>query len=225
MARTLSFYQIFYKVDQLDKLYPFAIPYKNEELTDYFENSVIAEIVPVCNSDLISVCSWRLKQKRGDYALGLNGDMSLTEDKILSADYDIAVLTPRSNRHQPLLMAREWHGPVWGEAFDVFKDFLSSIGIKIKGELSKAIYENHFVAKKEIYHEYVNRCLNPAISFCEEREVFKLDSGYVRKKRDRLEVEEYQMKTNRKDWPIAPFILERLFSIWVEGKGFKIINL
>lgn len=228
MDKTLDFYQIYFKDEQKEKLYPFAIPYKNEILTDYFENDVIRRLVPHSQADLIGVCSWRLSQKRGDSStpIVLRGDLTLTEEKILSHEYDIAVLTPRSHRHQPLLMASQWHGKAWDDAFTVFKrDFLSTLGIKIKHELSKSVYENHFIAKSEIYKEYVQTCLTPAISFMDQNVLFKTDSGYVRKKRDPKEVKEYQEKTGRKDWPIAPFILERLFSIWIEGKGFKIVDL
>lgn len=228
MARTLDFFQIYFSDEQKEKLYPFAIPYKNETLTDYFENSVIAELVPKSNADLISVCSWRLAQKRGDSStpMILKGDLTLTEEKILGNDYDIAVLTPRSPRHQPLSMASQWHGKAWDDAFDELKrGFLFPIGIKIKSELSKAIYENHFIAKREIYHSYVNECLKPAIEFCGQKEVFKADSGYVRKKKDQKEIKAYQEKSGRADWPIMPFLLERLFSIWIEGKGFKVIDI
>lgn len=228
MGQTLEFYQIYFEDGQLNHLYPFAIPYKNNNLTLYFENSCIADIVPQTKADLVGVCSWRLKQKRGDSStpMVLQGDLSLTEEKILSHDFDIAVLTPRSNRHQPLSMASQWHGKAWDDAFLVFKeDFLKPIGINIKGELQKAVYENHFIAKRGIYHEYVSECLRPAIAFMDERSVFLADSGYVRKKRDPKEIKAYQEKSGRQDWPISVFILERLFSIWIEGKGFKVIDI
>lgn len=224
--KTLDFIQIIYKEQQREKCYPWTQKYFNYELTDYFENSVIAKIVPTLNADYISVCSWRLAQKRGDTIINLNGDLSLTEEKILSHDFDIAVLTPRSPRHQPLAMASEWHGKAWDEAFSVFKaEFLPSVGITCPDELSKAIYENHFIAKKEIYHDYC-RTLSLAIEFMRSRpSVFLVDSGYIHKKRDAEEIIAYQTKSGRKDWPIAPFILERLFSIYIEGKPYKIINL
>lgn len=228
MAQTLEFYQIYFEDGQIKHLYPFAIPYKNTDLTLYFENSCIAEIVPKTTADLVGVCSWRLKQKRGDSStpMVLQGDLSLTEEKILSHDFDIAVLTPRSNRHQPLYMASQWHGKAWNDAFLVLKEeFLKPLGIKIKGEPQKSVYENHFIAKRGIYHEYVSECLRPAIAFMDERSVFLADSGYVRKKRDPKEIKAYQEKSGRLDWPISCFVLERLFSIWINGKGFKIIDL
>jgi hypothetical protein len=216
-TRTLSFYQIYYDDSQLPELYPFSIPYKNTTLTPYFENSVIAEIVPQVSSDLVSVCSWRLKSKRED--MWQLKDKSLSLEKIPETDFDVAVLTPRSPSHQALHMASHWHGAAWDNAINDLRNF-----IKVPREVSKAIYENHFIATKEIYHEYVNSCLTPCISYIRDNPLYMADSGYARRKTPE-ERKRYTDVTGRADWPIAPFILERLFSIWIEGKGYKIINL
>lgn len=216
-ARTLDFFQIYYDDAQLTELYPFSIPYKNTTLTPYFENSVIEDLVPKSKSDLVAVCSWRLRQKRED--MWQLTDKSLTHEKITTADFDVAVLTPRSPSHKALLMASIWHGPAWDNAINDLRKF-----IKIPREVSKAIYENHFIATKEIYHEYVNHCLTPCISYIRDNPLYMADSGYAKRKTPE-EVKRYSNLSGRSDWPIAPFILERLFSIWIEGKQFKIINL
>jgi hypothetical protein len=216
-ARTLSFYQIYYDDGQLPELYSFAIPYRNESLSPFFENSVIQALVPESKADLISVCSWRLKAKRND--MWQLKDKSLSIEKITEQDFDIAVLTPRSPSHQALHMASNWHGPGWDNALNDLRKF-----IKIPKEVSKAIYENHFIATKEIYHEYVNHCLTPCISYIGDNPLYMADSGYARRKTPE-ERKRYTEATGRVDWPLAPFILERLFSIWIEGKGYKIINL
>ncbi len=223
---TLSFHQIYFQDEQKDKLYPFATPYKNETFSLLFENDVIARLVPESTADLISVCSWRLAQKRGEGAaesiLKRNGSFNLTEEKILSSDFDIAILTPRNHKDivEKLIL---WHGPVAREALDVLNTF-----IRIPNIVEHAIYENHFIARKEIYQDYVKNCLAPAIQFMSDisrNSIFMQDSGYIQKKKDPKEVEAYQKASGRKDWPIAPFILERLFCIWANKKGFKYLNL
>jgi hypothetical protein len=233
---TLDFFQIIFDEKQKESLYPFAKPYFNTKLTDYFENSVLCDLVPNSQADLISVCSWRLAQKRGD--MSRLTDKTLTEEKILNADFDIAILTPRHPNHKPLLMADEWHtiydqstlqviARPWRDAFEVFKPFLKSIGINVPEELKYAIYENHFIAKRAIYQVYVKEVLTPAIEFIRARGqgVFTADSGYIYKKRNAQEVKAYQEKSGRTDWPISVFLLERLFSIFIEGKNYKVINL
>jgi hypothetical protein len=219
MARSLDFIQIYYDEVQLSEMYEFATPYYNTTLTPYFENSVISDLVPKLNADLISVCSWRLKKKRMDRAYQLNGKTELTKDKIVNTDYDVAVLTPTSGSHKPLQMASHWHGKPWDDAIVALRKF-----IKIPTELKKGIYENHFIATKEVYHDYVRNCLNPAIDFISTNQCFFVNANYAKRKTED-ERKRYTSVTGREDWPIAPFILERLFSIWIDDKNLKVINL
>lgn len=225
---SLDFYQILYDESQRSELYPFAKPYFSVGITPYFENAFIAGLVPMSTAEYISVCSWRLRKKRGDavYHLGGLTKDELTADKILTADFDVAILTPHSPSHKPLAMAVNWHGQAWVTAFAILKDFLrNNLGIKVPDELRYAIYENHFIAKGEIYRQYVSTCLIPVIGFMENEGVFETDSGYLSKKKDQTEIKKVQKALKRNDWPIAPFILERLFSIYINDKGYKVINL
>jgi hypothetical protein len=220
----VDFYQIIYEDIQAEQCYTFATLYKNETLTDYFENSVIANIIHNRDTEkyYTSICSWQLKRKRGDMFRLI--DKSLTLEKITSIDYDVAVLTPRSPSHKPLAMAAHWHYPAWDQAFEVFKKFLKTdLNINVPNELTTAIYENHFIARTDIYKDYVKTCLIPAMAHMDKHEVYKTEAGYVKRKTvgECIKVKE---KLGHY-WTIAPFILERLFSIYCEGKGFKIINL
>lgn len=235
----LDFYQIIFNESQRGECYPFAKVHFNETLTDFFENDVICRLVPESNADYISVCSWRLKQKRGKSStpMVLNHKLELSEEKILSQDFDVAILTPRRAGFLPLYMASSWHGKHWDEAFKVFNEgFLHPNGIGVKQiygneappqtDLKYAIHENHFIARGGLYKMYVNYCLIPAIEFMKSNtDIFLQDSGYAQRKRDPEEIQAYQKVSGRKDWPIAPFILERLFSIWINNKDLKIINL
>lgn len=214
MASELAFYQIYFKEEQKKELYDFAIPHLNSSVTDYFENSVITDLVPKTDAERICVASWRLFQKRGN---GIRVNKQLTREALID-DYDIAVLTPRSPSHKPLAMASIWHGKAWDNALKELKRF-----IKVPQEVRHAIYENHFVARSEIYKDYVSTCLLPAMDFMSSRPVFFAPSGYAKKKSIN-EVNEYREKTGKNDWPIAPFILERLFSIWINDQKFKVIN-
>ena len=214
MADKIAFYQIYYKEEQLSELYNFSIPYYNPNLTDYFENSVIRDIVPKTDAERICVASWRLSQKRGN---GIRVKKQLTTEALID-DYDIAILTPRSPNHKALSMASIWHGKAWDEAI---KDLRKNI--RVPSEVKYAIYENHFIAKGDIYKEYVSNCLSPVMDYMVSNPVYFADSGYIKKK-SQEEVKAYQEKTGRRDWPIAPFVLERLFSIWINDKNFKVVN-
>lgn len=224
---SLQFYQIYYQDSQLEHLYPFAIPYKNDILTRFFENSVIAQIIPNTTADYVSVCSWRLAQKRqdGPTPMILRNQLSLSEEKILGSDFDIAVLTPV--KHKDIINKLNlWHGQNAMDAVDALRKF-----IRVPDEVDHVIYQNHFIARGSIYKDYVRNCLLPCMDFMasyseDGRDIFFEDSGYItRKKHSPEEIERIKKALKRNDWPIAPFILERLFSIWIHGKGFKIINL
>jgi len=217
MVGEIDFIQIYYKDEQKKEIYDFATPYFNDVLTPYFENTVISEVVPKCNADLISVCSWRLKKKRGD--MFRLEDKTLTKDKILNADFDIAILTPRSPSHNVMGMASHWHGKAWDNAISDLRSF-----IKVPNIVKHAVYENHFIAKKHIYTDYVSNCLIPVMDYMGSREVYFDDSGYHTRK-SAEDVELYRKATGKSDWPIAPFILERLFSIWLNDKNYKVIPL
>jgi hypothetical protein len=241
MAQSLAFYQIYYRDDQRGELYDFAVPYFNDGLSVHFENDVISHLVPKLDADLIGVASWRLRKKRGDSQIGLGNSLHLSEEKIIFSGADVCILTPRSPIHKMLIAAESWHGVAWVEAFNVFKGFLRSIGIKVNGELRHAIYENHFIAKKDIYHEYVEKVLRPSIQFMEDYDkevtltyevngqkvtdterLFLFPSKYIHLKRNSPEVQIVPQKLGLKDYPIGVFILERLFSIWINDKNLNV---
>jgi len=214
MAADLEFYQIYYKDDQLPELYDFAIPYFNKDLTLYFENTPICDIVPKSTAERICVASWRLAQKRGNL---IRAKKQINREDLID-DYDVAILTPRSPTHRPLYMAYRWHGIPFLKAINELKKF-----IKVPDELKYGIYENHFIARGDIYKDYVTNCLIPAIDFMSSRPVFFTDSGYAKRK-PQEEVTAYKKLTGRNDWPMSPFVLERLFSIWIHYKNLKVVN-
>jgi hypothetical protein len=224
---TIDFIQILYDESQRTELYDFSRPYFSVGLTPYFENAIIAGIVPTLQADYISVCSWRLRKKRAGqahYLGGFNKD-EFTIEKIQQAiPFDVAVLTPHSPTHQPLAMAVNWHGKAWVDAFNAFKPFLAKFG-PVPDELKYGIYENHFIAIREIYQEYVNTWLIPAIEYIGENPVFYVDSGYTQKKRDNEEIKRVHRLLKTNDWPILPFLLERLFSFYINNKNLNVIKL
>jgi len=216
--RSLKFLQIYYKDEHFLELYKFATPVRTWRLSDYFENSVIANTVPNIHTvDLIGVCSWRLKAKRQD-SIRTSGE--LTEEKLRTLDYDVAILTPRSNNHKPMSNAETWHHPHWTPAIEhLRKEF------QIPKEVTHTIYENHFVARADMYKHYVTHWLRPVMSYMDQHpEVYRAPSGYAKYKTEE-ERQIVKAKLGLEDWPIGVFILERLFSIYLECQFVKPRNL
>lgn len=211
MSATL--FQIFYKPEQRQHLYPFAVPYFNESLTIFFENDPIRKIVSEFQGEKIAVCSWKLNKK-------VRLIHPVTEEA-LNKDYQVLSLTRNSSRHQMLAMANAWH-PGFIKTIDLL---WQKVGLKRPPEAKNPIYQNHFSAKTEIYKDYVDNFLAPAMEQTllddELHAVMTQPSGYAKLSRqaDRKSVEK---SLNMTDYPLAPFILERCPSLYFQMKGYRI---
>lgn len=218
---TLDFIQIIYEEYQREKCYPFATIHKNEACTIFFENSVIANIVPKSSADLIGVCSWRLSQKRGD--MFRLADKTLTREKILAHDFDVAILTPRGHTDIETKLLH-WHPK--DAVQTAIEDFRRRFGFP--SEVKRSIYENHFIARGELYRRYCSDMLKPAINYMAGlRDIYMVDAGYINRKQGREREAALRLLASwgRTDYPLAPFILERLFSIWISDQNLKVIDL
>jgi len=210
-------YQIYYHDDQRKELFPFTKPYKNEVLTPFFENSVIKDIVHGTQFEKIGVCSWRLKEKlRRNIPPYRNFDESL-----LKSDYDVLSLSKNTKKHVMLACAETNHKG--------FKVLLNKIGDKISqpipNEVKYPIYYNHFVARTEIYKQYIKEFLLPAMEVMEtDTEVKQLcyvDSGYSKLTKEPMSAQAaVQLGVNY--FPLHPFLCERFFSCWINNKNFNV---
>ena len=213
-------YQIYYEDSQLSNLFPFAIPYKNEILTPFFENMVIFDLVRYTKADKIGVCSHALREK---LRFMLPPRRELTQD-VIESDYDVLLLSRNSKHHQMLRRAETWHPGFMSMLMKIFDraDFKFS-GAEIKPD--RAVYFNHFIARRDVYQAYVRELLEPAIlAMTMDKEIHDavwIDSGYTKLKGE--------IPANvRKAWgfyPMHSFLCERMFSCWLNDKNLKIETL
>lgn len=218
MASEVEFYQIYYKPEHTNEIYPFAIPYFNESLTLFFENSIIADLVPKSNADKIAVCSWALNHKRA--GMNTSNRQPLREED-LHLDYDVAAFTRNTGTHQMLEAMDNWHKG----SKELLKKICNEIGVPFPKEVKYPIYQNAFCARREIYLDYVLNVLGPAMEVMETK--FKdecmQDSGYYKLKHPGEDYAQRIKKYLGLDYcPMYPFLLERLFSVWI-GDKFKVI--
>lgn len=212
--------QIYWRDDQRQHMFDFATPYLNETLTPFFENSVIADLVPKTTADKIAICSWALKQK---YKPGLPPIGEITLER-LHAEYDIMAFTRNTKHHDMLQVMDTWHRG----SLDLLKRICSRIGITMGRKIDHPIYQNAFCARREIYQAYVNEALIPAMAVMENE--FKsecwVDSGYYKLKEPASDFAARVKQFLGVDYcPLHPFLLERLFSIWIQGKGLNIVTV
>jgi hypothetical protein len=208
-----SLYQIFYKEEQKSLLYPFAIPYFNDSLTIFFENDPIRKIVSEFTGEKLAVCSWKLSKK-------VRLVHPVTE-QALNSDYQVLSFTRNSHRHQMMAMANAWH-PGFLKTIDLL---WQKIGLKRPPEAKNPIYQNHFSAKTEIYKDYVDNFLIPAMNLTTSDEeinhLMTQPSGYGKLTKG-ADLRRVQMALGMSDYPLAPFILERCPSLYFQMKGYRI---
>jgi hypothetical protein len=214
-----DFFQIIYDDSQRKECYEFALVYHNQTLTPFFENSVISELVGTSKADKIAVCSWKLKQKLKWYI----GKPQEITPELLESDYEVMSFTKNTSMHRMFAAAEANH-----KGFvTVFKKICDAIGVKFTGEVKIPIYQNHFSAKREIYHDYVKEYLNPAMEIMQnDPEINKLvmaDSNYSTLTSKRPEhLKEIEHKLGIGYYPLAPFLLERLFSVFVQNEKINV---
>lgn len=221
----MKFYQIYYHDVQKESMWPFAIPYYNEGLTIFFENAIISEIVSRETSDKLAICSWKLKDKLQWNLATPRRPEELTEE-ILNRDYDVLPFTRNSKHHTMMAAANGWH-PGFKETM---KRIVEGIGKNMPEEVKIPIYQNAFSAKREIYQDYVTEYLNPAMELIKnDPEVYKMatvNSNYTKLMRDDCANAEYlQSKIGFPYYPLAPFLLERLFSVYIHNKRINVTFL
>jgi len=211
--------QIYYAEEQKAHCFPFADLYYNQKLTIFFENEPISRLVMASEDEKLAVCSWKLRQKLRWY---IGKPRELTQE-VLNSDYEVLSMTKNSQNHQMLASADRHH-----KGFKVaFQKICDHIGLKVPGEVKIPIYQNHFSAKIEIYRDYVSNFLKPAMDFMTNNEEMNrmamADSNYSQLSRNSAATSEYlQQQIGVSYYPLAPFLLERLFSVYVQNKRIKV---
>lgn len=214
-----SLIQIVYNEEQKAACYPFSTIYFNDALTIFFENAIISSLVTATQAEKIGVCSWKLREK---FRMNVCRPRELTEE-IINSDYDVLSFTCNTKYHKMLTAANHWH-----KGFRAaIEKVCESIGQRCPGEVKNPIYQNAFTARTEIYQDYVKNWLNPAmeamINDPELKEMVTVDSGYTNlAKKDAADQERLMRLIGMPFYPLCPFVLERLFSIYIQTRKINV---
>lgn len=199
--------------------YPFATLYDNENLTIFFEDEVIKNVVLAATSERISVCSWKLKEKM---RLQVKRPRELTTE-MLESSYDVLSFTNNSKQHNFYAFGDAHHK----DFYNKFLKITQTAGIKLPSKVKNPIYNNHFSATREIYQDYVRSYLIPCMEVIKnDPEVNKLamvDSNYSQLAKSSAATSEYlREKIGVGYYPLCPFLLERLFSVYCTNRNIKV---
>jgi hypothetical protein len=214
--------QIVYKDEQKASCFPFAEIYFNHGLTIYFENEIISSLVPTTEAKNIAVASWKLQQKLKMY---IGRPRPITAE-LLDSDYEVLSFTKNTKYHQMLANMDIHHKG----SRQILGKILSLCSLKMPSEVKIPIYQNHHSSRTDIYQFYVKSYLKPVMDLMSnDKEINKLimqDSNYSQLAKTSAVSPEYLMeKIGVPYYPIAPFLLERLFSIFVQNEKIKVTHL
>ena len=211
--------QIYYDDIQKKELFPFATPYYSSGLTIFFENAIITELVLASTADKIGVASWKLKQKLRWY---IGRPREITQE-LLESDYEVLSFTRNTKYHKMLGAAEAWHPGF----LTVFDKILSKIGVVRPNDVKIPIYQNHFAAKREIYQDYVQNYLCPAMDCIQNDPEINAMAMRDSKYSDltHQSAEHLKSKLGISYYPLVPFLLERLFSVYCDNKKINITHL
>lgn len=185
----------------------------NDKCTPYFENKIIVDNIDKNTEDYFGVFSPHFKYK----ILPVAGMSRMSYEYIKTQlDSDVISFFKHHRTKNMIKQAEEYH-PRFTIGMELL---LSAIGVDLNLNLDTRfiVYQNHFVAKKEVYNDYVENWLKPAIVAMEDKDNSELqnilwqDSNYHKKKNmsDRLKRD---LGVNY--YPYHTFILERLFSLYL----------
>lgn len=207
MAGSVTLWQIYYRDEQKKEIYPFGIPLHNEGLTIFFENEVIARMVPTSETEYTAVTSWKLAQK--------SRRIHPVTPEALSSEYEVLSFTRNGRDHKMIAMANTWH-PKFIEALDLL---WTKLGYKRPGEVRNPIYQNHYSSKTGIYKRYVSEFLSPAMELVTKDEelnaLMMMPSNYGRLSKD-ADLKSVKAKLGLNEYPLCPFVLERCPSLFFQ---------
>lgn len=218
--RLLTVHQIYYDESQISKLESQYIPYKNEDCTVFFENEVIAKLITSgahLNGDYFGVVSHKLREKiyiskttwRGISEICNTSNQQFTpelfESELIKHRPDVMSFS-RHMQHDPISFADRFHP----EFTYWFKYIMPRIGYNWQPEVFKDVfYCNFFVAKSEIYEDYVKKMLIPAMEVMKTMPGLMNDSRYPHSLPGAL-----QEKFGVPHYTYHTFLLERMFSYY-----------
>ena len=223
----LKIHQIYFEDSQLPVLD--YTPYKNEECSEFFENMVIYNLIndkEHKDCDYFGVVSYQLRDKIMITKNGWKGKgiANISRAEFTPQDFErqLHIFNPdamsfqRHMPHDPIMFANQFH-PNFS---NYFKIIMQSIGYDWKPTVFQDVfYCNFFVAKPDVYYDYCQKMLFPAMMIMQEMEELWNDSRYPKELPDNLKrawgINHYTYHT---------FLCERMFSYYAHLNKIRCLH-
>ena len=217
-------YNIIYQDSQKDRC-EFDI-YKNtvktlEDKSYLFEYNPILDVMSKSKeADYVGIFSWKFLDKTGFFKKKL--DYLIEENP----NYDVYTIC---HPYQDIVSVgyykfTENYHPGF---MDLFKDLCNDLNLDSR-EPKNIIFSNFLVAKWEVYKEFIDKIIIPAIELLETKYVEQVwkDAQYCGPQKAGLTPDKLREFTGLEYYPFHTFILERLWSAYLQSRSdIKVINL
>jgi len=208
----IKVYQIYYRRFQRKFLLEGFIPYFNEIADIYLESGIICDLVgqgECSDCDWFGVFSWKVDRK----IRGFNFER-LQNGVRKRGKYDILAPKRKGKFGRPHKHSYTYRGVKTGFEIILQKLLEQSVIPYIpsfdKEEL--CIYSNYFIARREVYIDFVTTLLRPAIDLIvTDEELYEV----LRELVDYPTPETFTEQTGFEKFPAIPFVLERLINVYV----------
>lgn len=207
-------YQIYYDEQTKKNCLEGFEPYYNEKCSEFFENDVILKLVTEGKhkgSEYFGIFSHSFQHKIHIWP-------EIIFRMINEDEKDVYSFFANMNTNNIFLKGDQWH-----DNFSfVCKKILEKIGYRVdiadpNYKTRCIVYQNHFVAKAEIYEDYVKTVLGPAIEIMntdeEVRAILWKDAKYHKASKMKNRLKE---QIGIDYYPYHPFVCERLFSFYMD---------
>jgi hypothetical protein len=215
-------YQIYYDHAQEGSLNPLLIPYYNPPVFSLcLENHVISELILTDahkDCDYFGVFSWKFEKKHGRTLARV---LPLVDDPSVDV-YSFFSIHTKPNMWS---VAERWHKGVVELAQEIFNRIgKPEIAEKLTRIQTPTVYQNAFLARPELYEQYVKDWLVPFMETMKAddlRERLFIDSKY------KTDVKKAQLMSvfGVPYYPLHPFLCERLFSTFLSQTNYKVKHI
>jgi len=193
-------------------------PYYNNNLTEFFENSVILDLIKQgkCEEGYFGVFGPHIREKINFKQDGFLFNAPNLYKVIKQYDCDVYSFCSRRKQENIVLQAERYHPGF----VDMMNKILDSVGLKLPKKLSKIVLFNNLVAKQNFWHNYTKDLLIPAMNLLSNMPEAYQDSGYSKissvRRMTPEKTERFMAAFGKPHYPYHPFLCERLPSIYLE---------
>lgn len=204
-------YQICYNQEQEKNCIKGAKVIYNKTLHPSFENMVIAQIAPTIKDDYFGIFSHKFKLK--------HPSKKYTLDAIMKEAEKVDVLSFFGNHKQKDMVGFMGQN-MRANFYELIEVLLKGTGYKIPKKTKFIIYGNTFVAKNDIYQDYVKTLLRPALLNAKKIEDKLMSPSNYKGTDEAIGHFNTKFRVKLTRYPIYPFVFECLFSIYLSNKDY-----